>query len=233
MEVDEGIAEEQWKEEYQADLAFRRQQAEWRKIRGESLPEDEELLRPGAGGGGDGQVLRDTWMTELPPERRPTVGPVMPQTQTAFSKRAITGRGDTSGWTDTPEAAAEKAQQLLLGNGGGESLTFAIQDREERERRATRIAAVDDYNARNRPKTLLEMHQARTRSRLFTVRDVCLPFQRRGRSAPVAASEAQRAEAEARSPHSIPSAAGEAGGGAEEGKGEEEKEQGGTGGPAA
>lgn len=163
--VDEGILEEQWREEYEADLAFRRQQAEWRRIRGESLPEDEELLRPGGPGGGEGGgPQRDAWMTELPPERQARPGGVtVPVSQTAFSKRGVTGRGDTSGWTDTPQIAAERQQQLLLGNGSVETLTAAIQDREDRERRAQRIAAVDEYNARNRPKTLLEMHQARRR----------------------------------------------------------------------
>lgn len=160
--VDDAILEEQWQKDYEADLAFRRQQAEWRKIRGEALPEDEELLRPGGpGGAGAEGIVRDSWMTELPPERQAKPGGEVPQHVTSFSRRGVTGRGDTSAWTDTPQIAAERQQQLLLGGPGVATLTAAVQQREDRERQAAVIAAVDEYNARNRPKSLMEIHQAR------------------------------------------------------------------------
>lgn len=141
---------------------MRRQQAEWRKIRGESLPEDEELLRPSAGGKGD-QVLRDSWMTELPPERAPPREGVIPvvTSVTAFSRRGITGRGDTAQWTDTPQQAADRQQQLLLGGPSVDHLNSTLHDRQERERLQARISAVEEYNQKHRPKSLLEQHQAR------------------------------------------------------------------------
>ena len=59
---------------------------------------------------------RGTWMTELPPERRPQQGPPSQVSVTAFSQKEKRSRGETHAWTDTPEQAkAREAQKMLAG----------------------------------------------------------------------------------------------------------------------
>jgi hypothetical protein len=62
------------------------------------------------------QEGRGTWMTELPPERRPQQGPPSQVSVTAFSQKEKRSRGETHAWTDTPEQArAREAQKMLAG----------------------------------------------------------------------------------------------------------------------
>lgn len=57
---------------------------------------------------------RETWMTELPPELSARIGggQVSQTSVRAFNQRGKTGRGDTSGWTDTPEQRKAKEAQV-------------------------------------------------------------------------------------------------------------------------
>ncbi|CAD7699649.1 unnamed protein product [Ostreobium quekettii] len=58
----------------------------------------------------DGPPAREAWMTELPPERRPSKQPSQ-VSQTAFSRQGAFVRGDSSAWTSTP-GMEERNQQL-------------------------------------------------------------------------------------------------------------------------
>lgn len=83
--------------------AQQERERQWRVARGEE---------PAGPGPNAGPAQRETWMTELPPERRPGMGPPSQVSQTAFSRQGIRGRGDTSEWTDTPETRAARHMQV-------------------------------------------------------------------------------------------------------------------------
>ena len=161
-----------------------RQQAEWRKLRGESLPGDAELLSGSAGKAADMPATREAWMTELPPERQaspppassaglntgldPRLAPplqtregeiVLPTSTTAFSRNGRAVRGDTSAWTDTPLLAAERQQQLLLERAMGQVPEAVAAASAGREKAAATAAMVDQFNGVSRPKSLLEQHK--------------------------------------------------------------------------
>jgi hypothetical protein len=83
--------------------AQQERERQWRVARGEE---------PAGPGPMAGPAQRETWMTELPPERRPGTGPPSQHSQTTFSRQGIKGRGDTCEWTDTPEARAARLMQV-------------------------------------------------------------------------------------------------------------------------
>jgi hypothetical protein len=65
-----------------------------------------------------------------------------------------TGRGDTSGWTDTPETRAER-----LRLGGPSTLALPSAASAAEAKRASQVAnMVDSYNTKKRAKSLLEQH---------------------------------------------------------------------------
>lgn len=99
-----------------------------------------------------GPQPRDSWMTDLPPERVPTT--LAPQgNQNTFSQKGIRSRGDTSDWTMTP------AQRLLQLQGGSQQALAAGPSWEQDPRKAAQTAAaVDAYLGANRKKTLVEQH---------------------------------------------------------------------------
>ncbi|KAK3273305.1 hypothetical protein CYMTET_18445, partial [Cymbomonas tetramitiformis] len=67
-------------------------------------------------------------------------------------------RGDTSGWTDTPAQAKARAAQKYIES---YEATLRLEASEAQAKAAAEKTAkmVDSYNDRQRPKTLLEMHQ--------------------------------------------------------------------------
>ena len=147
--LDEKLEDAKLRAEFEEEMSAKRSEAQWRKMRGESLPGDEELLDPTANEG----PSRDTWMTELPPEYKAGGMPTARQ----FSRVEKRGRGDTSGWTDTPEMAQKRAQGLL---GGVSTLAIeAAQMEAEREKNASTAALVDTFNEKKRGKSLMEKHQ--------------------------------------------------------------------------
>ncbi|KAK3248949.1 hypothetical protein CYMTET_41608 [Cymbomonas tetramitiformis] len=85
-------------------------------------------------------------------------GPPSQTSQTSFAKTAQTGRGDTSGWTDTPAQAKDRAAQKYIES---YEATLRLEASEAQAKAAAEKTAkmVDSYNDRQRPKTLLEMHQ--------------------------------------------------------------------------
>ncbi|KAK3271614.1 hypothetical protein CYMTET_20056 [Cymbomonas tetramitiformis] len=136
-----------------------REAALWRQTRGLPPEEgDEKLLGIGDDGEEEEEEGRGTWMTELPPERRPNQGPPSQTSQTSFAKTAQTGRGDTSGWTGTPAQAKARAAQKYIES---YEATLRLEASEAQAKAAAEKTAkmVDSYNDRQRPKTLLEMHQ--------------------------------------------------------------------------
>jgi curved DNA-binding protein CbpA len=143
-------------EEYAAQEERERQ---WRIAKGTATAEDLNPKvtgkGPSAGGG------RDSWMTDLPPEKAATASILPPQGhQTAFSARGPQVRGDTSGWTMTPQQRADAAEagsdRLLTGaEGAGPALLMAGVSDGSDQRDAAAVAA---YNAVARGKSLLEQH---------------------------------------------------------------------------
>lgn len=81
--------------------------------------------------------------------------------QTTFSQRGIQERGDTRGWTETPQqkllrlSAAEQARP--------QALEAAVQ-----QQSSAAAEAVDAYNSSHRAKTLVEKHQEKLK--------VCMPL---------------------------------------------------------
>ncbi|BDA44900.1 probable DnaJ homolog subfamily C member 5 at C-terminar half [Coccomyxa sp. Obi] len=118
---------------------------QWRVARGTATAED---LR---GPIRTGPAERETWMTELPESRRPNAQPSQVNV-TTFSQRGIQERGDTRGWTETPQ------QKLLRLSAGEAANTRAI---ESAPAPSAAAGAVDAYNQAHRPKTLMEQHKER------------------------------------------------------------------------
>ncbi|MCO5601616.1 hypothetical protein L7F22_055739 [Adiantum nelumboides] len=148
--IDQQIQEKETREEFEAELKAKREAAEWRKIRGESLPGDDALLNtPKA-------MVRDEWMTQLPPERKagaPT------QQSTFFSKNVKSGRGDTSVWTDSPMDKVRKARMGFL-EGERQSMLSNESDHLYKEERDPASAGImDQFNSVKRGKSLVEKHQ--------------------------------------------------------------------------
>ncbi|CAK9261410.1 unnamed protein product [Sphagnum jensenii] len=156
--IDRKVAEKQEKEEMEAEIRAQREAAQWRRVRGEAQPGDDEILR-----GGPQEPSRDEWMTALPPERQ-AGGPVSQQ-NTFFSKAEKSGRGDTSIWTDTPADKAQKAKmqyleaykQATLTNEPG-SAEEEIE-RREKERSEKEAQLMDSYNSNRRLQSLVEKHK--------------------------------------------------------------------------
>ena len=101
-----------------------------------------------------GPQPRDSWMTDLPPERVPTT--LAPQgNQNTFSQKGIRSRGDTSDWTMTP---AQRLLQLQGGSAGQQALAAGPSWEQDPRKAAQTAAAVDAYLGANRKKTLVEQH---------------------------------------------------------------------------
>ena len=81
--------------------------------------------------------------------------------QTTFSQRGIQERGDTRGWTETPQ------QKLLrLSAAATEQLAAPPEDAAAQAKARASGGAVDAYNAAHRGRTLLEQHQQRLQARM-------------------------------------------------------------------
>ncbi len=101
-----------------------------------------------------GPQPRDSWMTDLPPERVPTT--LAPQgNQNTFSQKGIRSRGDTSDWTMTP---AQRLLQLQGGSAGQNTITAGPSWEQDPRKAAQTAAAVDAYLGANRKKSLVEQH---------------------------------------------------------------------------
>ncbi|MCO5597957.1 hypothetical protein L7F22_052045 [Adiantum nelumboides] len=148
--IDQQIQEKETREEFEAELKAKREAAEWRKIRGESLPGDDALLYTSKA------MVRDEWMTQLPPERKagaPT------QQSTFFSRSVKSGRGDTSVWTDTPMDKVRKARMGFL-EGERQSMLSNESDHLYKEERYPASAEImDQFNSVKRGMSLVEKHQ--------------------------------------------------------------------------
>lgn len=71
--VDERRQEAELRREFAAAAAQAERERQWRVARGQATAED--LAGPVKG---PGPLERDTWMTDLPPERRADAGPSLP-----------------------------------------------------------------------------------------------------------------------------------------------------------
>ena len=78
--------------------------------------------------------------------------------QTVFSQRGIQQRGDTRGWTETPQ---QKLLRLSAASTQGQLEAAPPEEAAARARAAAAAGAVDAYNAANRGATLVEQHQRR------------------------------------------------------------------------
>jgi hypothetical protein len=84
--VDERREEAELRREFEVAAAQEERERQWRIARGEATAAD--LVGPAAAG----PASRDTWMTELPPERRTDGPPVMP------TVGALVGSAWQTGW---------------------------------------------------------------------------------------------------------------------------------------
>ncbi|KAK9869043.1 hypothetical protein WJX84_007358 [Apatococcus fuscideae] len=132
---------------------------QWRVVKGEATADD---LAVGRAGGHVQMVgraaVRDAWMTELPPERQPDKKPSQ-TSKTSFSQSRVQARGDTSAWTDTPGQKLARLQGLAAA-----SEQAALPSPAEAAKKASDVQAaakVDQWNATQRTKTLVEVHQER------------------------------------------------------------------------
>jgi len=146
------------REEFEAWLASEREAAAWRRLKGNPLPGDDELLD------GPGTVdvdKREEWMTHLPPEKRPNQGPPTASV-TAFSKTEKVARTAEmeAAWTDTPQQAAAREQQLFL---AAQAQQYALPSAGVAKADET-SRLVDEFNSTRRAKSLMEIHAERQQS---------------------------------------------------------------------
>lgn len=79
--------------------------------------------------------------------------------QTAFSRFGVRQPGDTSGWTDTPQQRAMRADGLLTNSSTAARQALpAAAVVESTSVSAELTAAMNEYAAKHRHKTLLEQH---------------------------------------------------------------------------
>ncbi|KAG2444929.1 hypothetical protein HXX76_001665 [Chlamydomonas incerta] len=163
--LDERRADLELRKRAEAAAAVQERERQWRVARGE------EVLV--AGPSGPMGFERETWMTDLPPELSARIGggQVSQTSVRAFNQRGKTGRGDTSGWTDTPEQRKAKEAQALLAAASDayvRALPAAGVDAGAitgpsagpvAGRSAAAAAAVDAFNIGNRQKSLMEVHK--------------------------------------------------------------------------
>lgn len=159
----------------QADAALRQRavaaaaaaerEVAWRKARGEAVPA--ELAAVLAAAQAAQPAARDTWMTDLPTQQDRSAASVLAAglsqvSQTSFNRFGSKKPGDSSGWTDTPQQAAQRAAGLLPAAGpavyalaGPSASAAAIEGAPVS---AELLAAMAKYNASHRQKSLLEQH---------------------------------------------------------------------------
>uniref|UniRef100_A0A061SI49 DnaJ-like protein n=1 Tax=Tetraselmis sp. GSL018 TaxID=582737 RepID=A0A061SI49_9CHLO len=144
-QLDERLEDERLMRIAKEEAQQQQRAAEWARVRG--------------GGGAPlapvaGPMARESWMTELPPERQAKAGVSAEGMVTSFSQKGTDAHRDSSGWTDTP---ASRAERLALGAAGPMQLPSSLSAAEAR--RASELAGmVDTYNSKSRSKSLLEKH---------------------------------------------------------------------------
>ena len=108
-------------------------------------------------------MQRESWMLELPPEVGKNFG-LGPRT---FRANAV-DLGDRSVWTDTPSDRERKRKQIP-------EEEPAKKKQVPTEKELASRASVDEYNERNRPQSLLDMHREKHKTN-----DTCVrrPFDR-------------------------------------------------------
>lgn len=151
----------------EADAAAAMRAAEWARARGGAVPPEVAAALAAAQAAAGGPPTREDWMTQLPTGRSAAsaLAGLSQVSQTSFSRFGGRGRGDddTSGWTDTPQQAAQRAAGLLTGGGG--ALALAAPPRrgagEDAPVPEELRAAMAQYQAAHRQTSLLEQHQAR------------------------------------------------------------------------
>ena len=133
---------------------------QWRLALGQATAAD--LAGPAPATGPGGGPIRETWMTELPPERQAVVGAMPTGGFQGFNSRGKTGRGDTSEWTMTPKQRALQLEGGGSGGGeGGQPLLRLAGAPGDAAHAARTAIAVDTFNAAVRKKSLVEQHKER------------------------------------------------------------------------
>jgi len=154
-EVDAKRNDAKDREEFERWLGEERQKAAWRRLKGNPLPGDDELLD----GSKETGNAREEWMTHLPPEARPNQGPPTANV-TAFRKTEKVARTAemVAAWTDTPQQAAQRKRQLFL---QAQAQQYTLPAAVAKEQETKKL--VDEFNATRRAKSLLEIHQEKQR----------------------------------------------------------------------
>eukprot|EP00891_Asterochloris_glomerata_P008158 jgi/Astpho2/8158/Aster-03090 len=147
-EVDQGLEDARLRRIAEELAKGEETQRQWRVARGQATAED--LAGP------RGPQQRDGWMTELPAARRASATAMMAQkSQTAFSAQGISERGDTSGWTSTPQ---QRAQMQLQGASASGLALLGTQAYADPTQSGKPVAPVGAGPAR---KTLVQQHTER------------------------------------------------------------------------
>jgi curved DNA-binding protein CbpA len=152
-------AEVEWRAEQE-------RQRQWRIAKGEATAADLAPPPPSSSLAGSNSNKRETWMTELPPERAINTRPdPLAMHSTGFSKSGDFRRGDTSGWTSTPGGGCASEGKHQLEGGGSMRLTTTTQHgggsggATTSGNKSATATVIDAYNAANRKLSLLEQHQ--------------------------------------------------------------------------
>jgi len=103
------------------------------------------------------QLERDEWMIKLPSGSSSFDLGVMQRNVTHFSRRGVSDRGDTSGWTDDPEEKRRKALGLTAKTTLQMAKDMAMQ-RVMRDKNLELQKAVQQFNAEHRSESLLSIH---------------------------------------------------------------------------
>lgn len=114
---------------------------------------------------------RESWMTELPPERNVSKIEMGPRT---FRKKDF-DLGDRSVWTDTPADRLKKAQKSEeMSSSGSHPVARDVSRLEyEQEQNNSELKRhIEEYNKEHRGESLLEMHR---RKRKDVSVSICLP----------------------------------------------------------
>ena len=161
--LDDRRSSDKDREEFKAWLKNEREKAIWRKQRGESRPDDDDILSEAfdIAPNDSENHTREEWMKELPPERKAAHGPVSASV-TAFSKEGLMVRDQKAidDWTRNPKDAKPT---LFLEQSENRMIAAAAQ--KEREDNANR-RMIQQYNEESgRQKTLLEEHQEREKNK--------------------------------------------------------------------
>jgi len=158
--IDGAREERTHREGFNEWLAEERQKAAWRKLQGEPLPGDDDLVNGPEQA--EEQEGRGEWMTVLPKQMKPKAGGHTTSV-TSFAAKTFVERdaATIADWTDTPKDQATREARLFLAAQEERYALPAVQAAAQAATAKEHEVLVDDFNQKRRARTLLEQHQER------------------------------------------------------------------------